>query len=127
MKAMVYERYGGPDVLELGEIDIPELTADGVLVRVKAASVNPFDWHLLTRTPYLVRTQAGWRRPKTRVIGMDVAGVVEAAGADIPETKAGDEVYGCRSGAFGEYVCVRRPVAPKPANLTFEQAAAVPM
>src|SRR4051795_2478116 len=127
MRAIVYDRYGGPDVLELREIDKPELTDDGVLVRVKAASVNPFAWHMLTGIPYLVRTQAGWRRPKTRVIGMDFAGVVEAAGADITETNAGDEVYGCRNGAFGEYVSVRRSIAPKPSNLSFEEAAAVPM
>jgi NADPH:quinone reductase-like Zn-dependent oxidoreductase len=127
MRAMVYGRYGDPDVLELREIDKPELTYDGVLVRVKAASVNPFDWHMLTGTPYLARTQAGWRRPKTGLIGMDFAGVVEAVGKDSTGMKAGDEVYGCRSGAFGEYVCVRRSVAPKPANLTFEEAAAVPM
>src|SRR3954471_14071156 len=120
MRAIVYDRYGGPDVLELREIDKPELTDDGVLVRVKAASVNPFDWHMLTGTPYLARTQAGWRRPKTGVIGMDFAGVVEAAGTGVTQLKPGDEVYGCRSGAFGEYVCVRRSVAPKPANLTFE-------
>src|SRR4051794_5852425 len=127
MKAMVYERYGGPDVLELGEIDKPELTADGVLVRVKAASVNPFDWHMLTGTPYLARTQAGWRRPKTGLIGTDFAGVVEAVGKDVTQTKVGDEVFGCRNGAFGEYVSVRRSIAPKPSNLTFEEAAAVPM
>jgi NADPH:quinone reductase-like Zn-dependent oxidoreductase len=127
MKAMVYDRYGDPDVLELREVGKPELVDDGVLVRVGAASVNPFDWHMLTGTPYLVRTQAGWRRPKTGLIGMDFAGVVEAVGKDVTRVTAGDEVYGCRSGAFGEYVCVRRSIAPKPANLTFEDAAAVPM
>jgi len=127
MKAMVYDRYGDPDVLELREIDKPELTDDSVLVRVNAASVNPYDWHMLTGAPYLVRTQAGWRRPKTGLIGMDFAGVVEAVGKDVTQMKTGDEVYGCRSGAFGEYVCVRRSIAPKPANLTFEEAAAVPM
>jgi NADPH:quinone reductase-like Zn-dependent oxidoreductase len=127
MKAIVHDRYGDPGVLELREVEKPELADDGVLVRVKAASVNPFDWHMLTGTPYLARTQAGWRRPKTGLIGTDFAGVVEAVGKDVTQTKVGDEVFGCRNGAFGEYVSVRRSIAPKPSNLTFEEAAAVPM
>jgi NADPH:quinone reductase-like Zn-dependent oxidoreductase len=127
MKAMVYEKYGLPEVLELREIDPPPLTDDGVLVRVRAASVNPFDWHMLTGTPYLARLQAGLRKPKSQVLGVDFAGTVEAVGKDVTAFQPGDDVYGGRGGAFGEYVCVRKSVAHKPANLSFEDAAAVPM
>ncbi|MDX6413533.1 MAG: hypothetical protein QOH23_943 [Gaiellaceae bacterium] len=127
MRAMVYENYGLPEVLELREIDPPPLTNDGVLVRVRAASVNPFDWHMLTGTPYLARLQAGLRKPKSQVLGVDFAGTVEAVGKDVTAFQPGDDVYGGRGGAFGEYVCVRKSVAHKPANLSFEDAAAVPM
>jgi NADPH:quinone reductase-like Zn-dependent oxidoreductase len=127
MKAMVYEKYGLPDVLELREIDPPPLTDDGVLVHVRAASVNPFDWHMLTGTPYFARLQAGLFRPKNQVLGVDFAGTVEAVGKDVTAFQPGDDVYGGRGGAFGEYVCVRKSVARKPANLSFEEAAAVPM
>jgi NADPH:quinone reductase-like Zn-dependent oxidoreductase len=127
MKAMVYEKYGSPEVLELRQIDPPPLTDDGVLVRVRAASVNPFDWHMLTGTPYLARLQAGVRKPKSRVLGVDFAGTVEAVGKDVTAFHPGDDVYGGKGGAFGEYVCVRKSVARKPANLSYEDAAAVPM
>jgi NADPH:quinone reductase-like Zn-dependent oxidoreductase len=127
MKAMVYDRYGQPEVLELREIDPPPLTDDGVLVHVRAASVNPFDWHMLTGTPYLARVQAGLRRPKSQVLGVVFAGTVEAVGKDVTAFQRGDDVYGGKGGAFGEYVCVRKSVARKPANLSFEEAAAVPM
>ena len=127
MKAMVYEKYGPPEVLELREIDPPPLTDDGVLVHVRAASVNPFDWHMLTGTPYLARIQAGLLKPKSQVLGVDFAGTVEAVGKDVTAFQPGDDVYGGRAGAFGEYVCVRKSVARKPANLSFEEAAAVPM
>ncbi len=127
MRAMVYERYGPPDVLELKEIERPAVVDDGVLVRVHAASVNPFDWHFLTGTPYLARLGAGLRKPKNHVLGVDFAGTVEAVGKEVTQFHPGDEVFGARNGAFGEYVCVRKSVALKPANLTFEQAAAVPV
>ncbi len=127
MKAMVYEQYGPPEVIELREIDPPPLTDDGVLVRVRAASVNPFDWHMLTGTPYLARTQYGLFKPKNHVLGVDFAGTVEAVGKDVTDFQPGHDVYGGRAGAFGEYVCVRKSVARKPANLSFEEAAAVPM
>jgi NADPH:quinone reductase-like Zn-dependent oxidoreductase len=127
MKAMVYDRYGGPEVLELRDVDTPELVDDGVLVRVRAASVNPVDWHLMTGMPLLARIGEGLRRPKTGRLGTDFAGVVEAVGKDVTQFQPGDHVYGARNGAFGEYVCVRKSIAPKPANLTFEQAAAVPV
>jgi NADPH:quinone reductase-like Zn-dependent oxidoreductase len=127
MRAMVYDRYGSPDVLELREVDKPELTDDGVLVRVQAASVNPVDWHMLTGAPYLVRMEAGLRKPKREGLGVDFAGTVEAVGGSVTEFQPGDEVFGARNGAFAEYVCVRKAVAHKPANVTFEQAAAVPV
>ena len=127
MRAMVYERYGPPDVLELKEIERPAVVDDGVLVRVHAASVNPFDWHFLTGTPYLARLGVGLRKPKNHVLGVDFAGTVEAVGKEVTQFHPGDEVFGARNGAFGEYVCVRKSVALKPGNLTFEQAAAVPV
>ena len=111
MKAMVYEQYGPPEVIELREIDPPPLTDDGVLVRVRAASVNPFDWHMLTGTPYLARTQYGLFKPKNHVLGVDFAGTVEAVGKDVTDFQPGHDVYGGRAGAFGEYVCVRKSVA----------------
>jgi NADPH:quinone reductase-like Zn-dependent oxidoreductase len=129
MKAVVHDEYGPPDVLELKEIEKPAVTEDSVLVRVQAASVNPFDLHMLTGTPYLVRLQAGLRRPKRQLLGVDFAGTVEAVGANVTQFQPGDEVFGGRSGAFAEYVCVRedRAVVPMPANVSFEQAAAVPI
>ncbi len=127
MKAIVYDRYGAPDVLELREIDRPAVADDGVLVRVRAASVNPFDWHMLTGTPYLLRTQAGLLKPKNEALGVDFAGTVEAVGKDIEQFQPGDEVFGARTGAFAEYLSAGKALAPKPSNLTFEQAAAVPM
>jgi len=129
MKALVYERYGPPDVLELREVDKPVVGDDEVLVRVHATSVNPVDWHTMTGTPYLVRLESGLRKPKREVLGVDFAGAVEAVGRNVHRFQPGDEVFGARDGAFAEYVCVRedRAVALKPANVTFEQAAAVPV
>jgi NADPH:quinone reductase-like Zn-dependent oxidoreductase len=129
MKAMVYERYGSPDVLSLVDIDQPVPSDDQVLVRVHASSVNPYDWHQLTGIPYIVRPSAGLRRPKARVLGLDMAGTVEAVGRTVTRFEPGDEVFGARSGAFAEYVCVREDgvLLRKPPNLTFEQAAAVPL
>jgi NADPH:quinone reductase-like Zn-dependent oxidoreductase len=127
MRAMVYDEYGSPDVLELREADPPVLTDGGVLVRVRAASINPYDWHVLTGTPYLVRPEVGLRKPKRGVLGVDFAGTVEAVGRDIQEFQPGDEVFGARNGSLAEYVCVSKAMVRKPANLTFEQAAAVPL
>ena len=128
MQAIVHDRYGSPDVLELREIDEPTLSDDRVLVRVKAASVNAYDWHMLRGDPYVVRASEGLRRPKQPVAGVDFAGVVEAVGKDVTEFRPGDEVFGERGGAFAEFVTPRpQDLAPKPSNLTFEQAAAVPM
>jgi NADPH:quinone reductase-like Zn-dependent oxidoreductase len=129
MKAIVYDRYGSPDVLELREIDTPVAADDEVLVRVRACSVNPADWHTMTGTPYVARLQFGLRAPKTDRLGIDVAGVVEAVGKDVTRFRPGDEVFGGANGAFAEVVCIRedRAVVTKPANVTFEEAAAVPV
>jgi NADPH:quinone reductase-like Zn-dependent oxidoreductase len=129
MKALVYERYGPPDVLELREVDTPAIVDAEVLVRIHAASVNPVDWHTMTGTPYLVRLESGLRKPKRAMLGVDFAGTVEAIGRNVTGFQPGDEVFGAKNGAFAEYVSVRedRAVAQKPANMTFEQAAAVPV
>jgi len=126
MKAIVHASYGSPDVLELQEIEKPELVDDGVLVRVRAASINPADWYAMTG-PWFARPGSGLRRPKERLLGTDFAGTVEAVGKDVTELQPGDEVFGGRTGALAEYVCARKAVAKKPANVTFEQAAAVPV
>jgi NADPH:quinone reductase-like Zn-dependent oxidoreductase len=127
VKAIVYEKYGSTDVLKLSEIDRPAVTDDGVLVRVHAASVNPVDWHTMTGTPFLVRMQAGLRKPKSEELGVDFAGTVEEIGKDVRQFQPGDEVFGARNGSLAEYVCVReeRAVVHKPAGVTFAQAGAV--
>lgn len=129
MKAFVYREYGPPDRLELRDVETPVPTDDEVLVRVRATSVNPVDWHTLTGTPFLVRIQGGLRRPKSDRLGVDFAGTVEEVGKDVTRFRPGDEVFGGKNGAFAEYVCVRqdRGVVLKPANVTFEEAAAVPV
>jgi NADPH:quinone reductase-like Zn-dependent oxidoreductase len=126
MKAIVSTEYGSPDVMTLREIDQPEVTDDGVLVRVRATSVNAHDWHSLWGQPYVMRMGEGLRRPKRTVLGIDAAGIVEAVGRNVTDLQPGDEVFGVRSGAFAEYVSGRNFV-PKPVGLTFEQAAAVPV
>jgi len=129
MKAIVIDRYGPPDVLRLEEVAAP-VPGDGqVLVRVRASSVNPYDWHYLTGLPRLFRPAFGLRRPKHRILGADIAGHVEAVGSNVTRFRPGDEVYGeAAAGAFAEYVAVaERQIAPKPAGLTFEEAAAVPL
>jgi NADPH:quinone reductase-like Zn-dependent oxidoreductase len=128
MKAMVYHEYGSPDVLALQEIEKPAVKDNQVLVRVHAASVNWLDWHFLTGTPFLARLMAGLRKPKNNVLGIDVAGRVEAIGANVKQFQPGDEVFGSSShGCFAEYVCVSEAeLVTKPANMSFEQVAAVP-
>jgi NADPH:quinone reductase-like Zn-dependent oxidoreductase len=127
MKAIVHHKYGAPGVLEPRDVDKPALTDDGVLVRVRASSVNPAEWYAVTGTPYVARPAMGPLRPRHAVPGADFAGTVEAVGGAVTELRPGDAVFGgTTSGAFAEYVCVRKAVVPKPANLTFEQAAAVP-
>ncbi len=127
MKAIICHKYGSPDVLELKDVDKPAVDDDGVLVRVRAASVNPADWYGLRGRPYVARMAVGLLKPKSDRLGIDFAGTVEAVGRDITQFRPGDEVFGGRSGSFAEYVCVRRAVVLKPANLTWEQAAAVPV
>src|SRR3954447_10784808 len=128
MKAIVRERYGQPDILRLRDIDMPTVGEHQLLVRVLAASVNPLDWHLMTGTPYIARPGNGWLKPNQSVPGTDMAGRVEAVGSAVTRFRPGDEVFGMRSGAFAEYVVAHEDrVVAKPANVTFEQAAAVPV
>lgn len=129
MKAMTRDKYGSAEVLHLDDIDLPVVGADEVLIRVHAAGVGPDVWHMMTGRPYLIRLMgAGLRRPKDRRIGRDVAGTVEAVGKDVTQYRPGDEVFGVCDGAFAEYARARAgDIAPKPKNLTFEQAAAVPV
>jgi NADPH:quinone reductase-like Zn-dependent oxidoreductase len=129
MKAIVQDRYGSPDVLELREIDKPVVEDDEVLVRVRAASANPADWHFMRGVPYIMRPQSGLGKPKSSVLGRDISGQVDAVGKDVTRFRPGDEVFAnVEAGGFAEYTCVSEGlVAPKPANLTFERAAAVPL
>ncbi len=129
MKAIVQHTYGPPEVLELGDIDRPAVGDDHVLIRVHAAGVDPSVWHIMTGLPHIARLMGiGLLRPKTRVRGSDVAGRVEAVGKNVTRFRPGDEVFGTCQGSFAEYACARQVnLAPKPANLTFEQAAAVPV
>jgi len=130
MKAIVYREYGRPDaVLELRDVEKPVVDDDEVLVRVHAASVNPVDWHTMTGWPYMVRAQGGLRRPKSEQLGVDYAGTVEEVGSAVSEFKPGDEVFGARNGALAEYVRARadRAIVLKPANVSFADAAAVPV
>jgi NADPH:quinone reductase-like Zn-dependent oxidoreductase len=132
MKAIIVERYGMPDVLEIKDVEKPTPKDNEVLVKVHAASLNMFDWHLLTADIFLVRLNAGLFKPKNRIPGADVAGRVEAVGKNVTQFKAGDEVYGDLAasgcGSFAEYVAVpEKALALKPVNLTFEEAAAFPM
>jgi NADPH:quinone reductase-like Zn-dependent oxidoreductase len=128
MKAIVCHRYGSPDVLELEEIDTPVAGDDQVLVRVQAASANPVDWHRMRGLPNFMRLSEGLAKPKNPGLGADVAGRVEAVGGNVTQFQPGDEVFGMSIRTLAEYVCVSdQGVVPKPANLTFEQAAAVPV
>jgi NADPH:quinone reductase-like Zn-dependent oxidoreductase len=127
MKAMVRDTYGPPDVLELRDIDIPEIAEDEVLVRVHAAGVGRDVWHIMMGLPYPIRLAGyGLRAPKNPVIGSDVAGIVEDIGENVSRFQRGDEVFGIGEGSYAEYVRAREDkLAPKPVNLTFEQAAVV--
>jgi NADPH:quinone reductase-like Zn-dependent oxidoreductase len=129
MKAIVQDKYGSADVLELRDVEKPQHADDELLIRVHAAGVDPSVWHLMTGRPYLIRVMGyGLRKPKIRIRGTDVAGTVEAAGKNVTQLKEGDQVYGTCDGSFAEYACARAErIAPKPSNLSFEQAAAVPV
>jgi NADPH:quinone reductase-like Zn-dependent oxidoreductase len=125
MKAMVRDAYGSPAVLELTDIDIPEIADDEVLVRVHAAGVGRDVWHVMTGLPYPIRLAGyGFRAPNNPVIGSDMAGVVETVGKKVSSFQPGDEVFGIGKGSYAEYVCASEDkLAHKPVNLTFEQAA----
>ncbi|GAA1794679.1 NAD(P)-dependent alcohol dehydrogenase [Luedemannella flava] len=128
MKAIVQDKYGPPTVLRFDDVATPVPGDDEVLVRVRASSVNARDWHYMRGDPYIMRPSMGLTRPKQRIQGLDFAGVVEAVGAKVTRLRPGDEVYGMSLAAFAEYVCAGpEEVDLKPANLTFEQAAAVPV
>jgi NADPH:quinone reductase-like Zn-dependent oxidoreductase len=128
MQAIVHSRYGPPDALELKDIDKPVVTDDAVLVRVHAAAVGKGDWLTVRGLPYVARLRYGLPKPKHPVPGFDVAGRVEAVGSNVTRPQPGDEVFGWCDGAFAEYASVpQSQLAPKPTNLTFEQAAAVPI
>ena len=128
MKAIVQDRFGSPDALELREIDKPEVGDGEVLVGVQAASVNPADWYAMAGTPYVARPQMGLRKPRSNRVGLDLAGVVEAVGGQVTRFKPGDEVFGASTGTLAEFVAVPQDaLVPKPAKLSFEQAAAVPV
>jgi len=129
MNAISYDRYGSPDVLKCGETAKPAPADDEVLIKVRAASVNPYDWHFMRGEPYLVRIAAGGlRKPKDSRLGADVAGEIEAVGRNITQFKPGDGVFGSCKGAFAEYACASESkLVRKPDNVTFEQAASVPI
>jgi NADPH:quinone reductase-like Zn-dependent oxidoreductase len=128
MQAIVHSRYGPPDALELKDIDKPVVTDDAVLVRAHAAAVGKGDWLTVRGLPYVARLRYGLPKPKHPVPGFDVAGRVEAVGSNVTRPQPGDEVFGWCDGAFAEYASVpQSQLAPKPTNLTFEQAAAVPI
>ena len=125
---MVRHTYGTPDILALENVDPPTVGEDGVLIRVRAASVNPFDWHSLSGKPFLVRLAFGVPRPRRTTLGVDVAGTVEAVGRDVTQFRPGDEVFGVAPGSLAEYACAREnSIVAKPKQVTFEQAAAVPI
>ena len=128
MKAIVYHQYGSPDVLQLQDMDKPVVRNDAVLVRIRAAAANPYDWHFMRGEPYFMRLFIGLRTPKANGLGVDFAGQVEAVGKDVTQFHPGDEVFGVCNRAFAEYLCTpENELALKPTNLTFEQAAAVPL
>ncbi len=128
MKAIIRSSYGSPDVLKCEEIEKPNAGDGEVLIKVRAASVNPLDWHFMRGAPYVARAVMGLRKPRSARLGADLAGQVEAVGRNVTQFQPGDDLFGSGRGAFAEYVCADgKRLALKPANLTFEQAAAVPV
>lgn len=131
MKAIVFRNYGPADLLRFEEVERPVVGDDEVLVRVRAAAVNPMDWRFMRGEPYAIRIATGLGKPKTERLGADFAGEVETVGRNVTRFKVGDAVFGAvglKPGAFAEHACAKEDaLAPKPANLTFEQAAAVPV
>ena len=128
MKAVIYTKYGPPEVLQLQEIEKPAPKDQEVLVEVHAASINAYDWRFLRGKPFILRLFGGLSKPKNPIVGADLAGRVEAVGGNVKKLRPGDEVFGCHRGAFAEYVCVPEDrLAVKPTSMTFEEAAALPM
>jgi NADPH:quinone reductase-like Zn-dependent oxidoreductase len=128
MKAIVYHKYGSPDVLQYQEIEKPAPKDDEVLIQVRAASLNPYDFHFLRGLPYPLRMRTGLGKPNDSRLGVDVAGEVESVGKNAVQFKTGDQVFGCARGAFAEYACASEAnLAPKPGKVTFEQAASLPI
>jgi NADPH:quinone reductase-like Zn-dependent oxidoreductase len=128
MKAIIYSNYGSPEVLKCEEIEKPTAGDDEILIRVRAASVNPYDWHFMRGMPYPLRILAGLRKPKVTRLGVDVAGQVEAVGRNVTQFKPADEVFGLCCGAFAEYACASESkLGRKQESVTFEQAASVPI
>jgi NADPH:quinone reductase-like Zn-dependent oxidoreductase len=129
MKAIVYTKYGSPDVLQLKDVEKPMPKDDEVLIKIHAASVNAYDWHFLTADIFLIRIMGGGLlRPRNTRLGADIAGRVEAVGRNVKQFKPGDEIFGMVRGGFAEYACApENALVLKPSNLSFEEAAAVPM
>jgi NADPH:quinone reductase-like Zn-dependent oxidoreductase len=130
LKAIVYTKYGGPEVLQIKEIEKPYPKDNEVLVKVYAVSLNDWDWGLLTGTPFINRLLNGLLKPKKKILGSDIAGRIEAVGKNVKQFQLGDEVFGDLSGSWGglaEYVCAREnALALKPPSMTFAEAAAIP-
>lgn len=128
MKAILFEKYGSPDVLQLKDTEKPTPQENQVLIKVHAAAANPLDWHGMRADPFLVRISDGWQKPKDPRLGADVAGTVDAVGKNVTQFKPGDAVFGSAKGCFAEYVCANAELlALKPTNISFEAAAAVPV
>ncbi|HYL63376.1 MAG TPA: NAD(P)-dependent alcohol dehydrogenase [Candidatus Methylomirabilis sp.] len=128
MKAAIYTRYGPPDVVQITDVEKPAPKDDEVLIRIRAASVNPYDWHFMRGEPYPLRLGTGLRKPKVQRLGVDAAGQVEAVGKNVTQFKAADAVFGMSKGAFAEYACASASkVVLKPDSVTFEQAASAPI
>ena len=129
MKAIVYEKYGPPEVLHLKEVDKPAPKDDEVLIRVHAASINSLDWRFMRANPFFIRLMAGgFLKPKNAILGVDVAGQVETVGNEVRQFQPGDKVFGFGESTFAEYACAKEnAIVLKPANLSFEQAASVPI
>lgn len=129
MKAVVYNKYGPPEVLQVQEVEKPTPKDDEVLIKIYAASVNAYDWHFLTADIFLIRFMgAGFFKPKYHRLGADVSGRIEAVGKSVTQFKPGDDVYGMIHGGFAEYVCAsEKDLVLKPSNLSYDEAAAVPM
>jgi len=128
MKAIVYHTYGSADVLRYEQIEKPAPKDDEVLIKVRAAALNPYDWHFLRGLPYPLRLRTGLGKPKDTQLGVDVAGEVESVGKNVTQFKTGDEVFGCGRGAFAEYACASEAqLIRKPEEVTFEKAASLPI